>query len=595
MRGRIPEETIREIRERCDIVQVVSSYLPLKRSGVNHQGLCPFHSEKTPSFNVNAARQIFHCFGCGVGGNVFSFVMRMEGLAFPEAVRRLGEQVGIQVAEDAPDPAELRRREARERLVRISEAACDFYHRILLEEADGAPGRRYLRERGYDGETARHFRLGFAPGRWDGLTRLLQQQGFDLREVKELGLIRSREKAAGEYDLFRQRLIFPITGIDGRVVAFGGRVLDDALPKYINSPESPLYHKGRILYGLSQAREEMRRYEEVVVVEGYFDLLALQRAGFSRVVATCGTALTEEHGRLLQRYAKKVLLLFDQDKAGQKATFRAMETLLPLGLSLAVVSLDQGEDPDSFLHKQGEAAFTARLQEARSALDVYLEAELAAQGDSIEGQALATEEILRFLALVPSEIERSLYLQHLARQTGLTPELLQQRLRRSQHPSREVAPVPAAPAARPPAVKGKETKAQEMLLRLMIEDERVRTAVAEEGVNSLFFDASRQAIAGQILAAVGDDGNIIESMLFDRLNEEQKAILSGILVRDEQAFAEERQRIVQDCRQTVRKENLKRRIRELDQQMQAAEQAGDRQRLAVLQVERLQVCRELKK
>lgn len=603
MTGRIPEDTIREIRERIDIVEVVSSYLPLKRSGANHLGLCPFHGEKTPSFNVNATRQIFHCFGCGVGGNVFSFLMRMEGLAFPEAVRRLGDRVGISIEEEVLSPAEVQRREERERLIRVNEVACDFYHQLLLEDKDAVVARNYLRERGYDGDTARTFRLGFAPGRWDALSEHLAQKGFDPEWARDLGLTRPGKDGRGDYDLFRNRLLFPILDLNGKVAAFGGRVLDDSLPKYLNSSESPIYHKGRILYGLAQAREEMRRSDKVIVVEGYFDQMALYRAGFTNTVATCGTSLTEEHGRLLQRYAKKVLLLFDQDKAGQKATFRAMDVLLPLGLSIAVVGLDPGEDPDSFVLKQGAEAFAARLQQARPVLEAYMDVELAAHGDSIEGRARAAEEIVGRLRLVPSEIERSLYLQSLAQRTGLELNLLQQKSARS-----VAAPV-AAPAAQPPRpvapppgpqrgqvpVMSKEGKAQELLLRLMLEDGKVRDEVVATGVSLLFFNPDRLAIAEQIIANTSEGEVIDESQLFDRLNEEQKAILSGILVKDEKAFAEERQRIVQDCRQTVLKETLKRRVRDLDEQIRQAEQAGNLEQMAACQVERLKVCRELKK
>jgi hypothetical protein len=256
MMGRIPEEKIQEIRERLDIVEVVSSYLPLKRSGANHQGLCPFHGEKTPSFNVNAPRQIFHCFGCGVGGNVFSFLMRMEGLSFPEAVRRLGERVGVEVEEETLSPVEEKRREEVERLVRINEVAADFYHRILLDEPEGAAARRYLRERGYDGEAARRFRLGYAPERWDALAKHLETKGFDPALVREkLGLVRPGRDGRSDYDLFRRRLLFPISDSRGQVVAFGGRVMDDSLPKYINSPESPVEAE-RGAQGRSVLREE---------------------------------------------------------------------------------------------------------------------------------------------------------------------------------------------------------------------------------------------------------------------------------------------------------------------------------------------------
>ncbi|MDH3998233.1 MAG: DNA primase, partial [Desulfuromonadales bacterium] len=284
--GRISEDKIQEIRDRTDIVEVVGSYLPLKHSGANHQGLCPFHQEKSPSFNVNSTRQIFHCFGCGVGGNVFSFLMRMEGLSFPEAVKRMGEKVGVEIEEEAVSPAEIKQREERERMARINQAANEFYHQTLLDGADSKLGRHYLRQRGYEGETVRSFQLGFAPEAWEALSKHLQQKGFSVDDLRKTGLVRPGKQDRGDYDLFRNRLLFPIHDLQGQVVGFGGRVLDDSLPKYINSPESPLYNKSRILYGLYQARDAIRHSDEVLVVEGYFDVLALHRAGFEGSVAT---------------------------------------------------------------------------------------------------------------------------------------------------------------------------------------------------------------------------------------------------------------------------------------------------------------------
>jgi DNA primase len=349
MSRQIPEDIIQEIRDRTDIVEVVSSYLPLKRSGANNQGLCPFHSEKTPSFNVNSTRQIFHCFGCGVGGNVFTFLMRMEGLAFPEAVRRLGEKSGVDVPDEQVTPAEEQRRQEHEQLARVNEVAADFYHQSLLDSADAAPARRYLRQRGFDAEAVRFFRLGFATGQWDSLAKHLKAKGFEPKKIREqLGLIRKRESGRDDYDLFRNRLMIPIYNIRDQVVAFGGRVLDDSLPKYINSPESSIYHKSRVLYGLHSAREAMRRENVGIVVEGYFDQMALQRAGFENSVASCGTALTPEHAQLLKRYTDRLLMLFDQDKAGQKATLRSMDVLLPVGISVAVVTLPKGPTPILF-------------------------------------------------------------------------------------------------------------------------------------------------------------------------------------------------------------------------------------------------------
>jgi DNA primase len=595
MTGRIAEEKIREIRERTDIVAVVSSYMPLRRSGANHQGLCPFHGEKTPSFNVNATRQIFHCFGCGVGGNVFSFLMRMEGLTFPEAVRRLGERVGIEVEEETLTPAEVRRREEAERLGRVNEVACDFYHHVLLEEAEGEPGRAYLKERGYGKETARRFRLGYAPERWEALTQHLAAKGFDPKWGHELGLIRSGKEGRGEYDLFRRRLIFPILDARGGVVAFGGRVLDDALPKYLNSPESPLYHKGRILYGLHQAKEGMRQRGEGIVVEGYFDLLALHRAGFGNAVATCGTALTAEHARLLKRYCGRLLLLFDQDSAGRKATFRAMDVLLAEGVPAAVVELDAGEDPDSFLRKRGGDAFRARLAAARPVLELFIDETLSAGGGSIEGRARAVEEVSGKLRLLPSEIERSLYLKRLAERAGLDEALLRRGIggpAPAAPPPRRPEPVPARRAE--PAV-AREGKAQDWLLHLLAVDARVAPRVRAEGVDALFADPDRRAVAERMLDFLGAQ-RAVEEMLDDAaLSEEQRAILSGILLRDEKAFAEETvERAFADCRQATIRHRLRQRSSELSGLIRQAEREGEKERLADLHAELITINRRLK-
>jgi DNA primase len=573
----IAEEKILEIRERLDIVAVVSSYLPLKRSGANHQGLCPFHGEKTPSFNVNATRQIFHCFGCGVGGNVFSFVMRMEGLSFPETVRRLGAQAGVVIEEDAPSPDELRRRETAEQLLKVNEAACEFYHRYLLEDAEGEVARRYLRGRGYGQETARRFRLGYAPAQWQSLGEHLAKRGFDPRWARELGLVKAGRND-GEFDFFRARLLFPITDIGGRVVAFGGRVLDDTLPKYLNSPESPVYHKGQLLYGLHQARDAMRQNDEGIVVEGYFDQLALFRAGFPNVVATCGTALTVEHVRLLKRYCSRLLLLFDQDGAGRKATFRAMDALLAEGLSAAVVQLDAGEDPDSFLRTHGAEIFRSRLRAAKPLLEVYMDDVLATVND-IEGKARGAATIMAKLRLLPGEIERNLYVQELARRTGVDAVVLQGQARSAPPPAAAAKP---AAAARPsagrerllPVAPGAGRKAQQWLLALMTKDHCWRVRVAQVGVDSVFLDDHFRAVA-TVLTAVADQQQLDESSLFDRLDDEQKGILSGILIKDDELFAEDPERIFVDCRRAVSHEQLRRRRTELNELVNQAEAAGD--------------------
>jgi len=570
--SRINEDTVREIRERSDIVEVISSYMPLRRSGANYQGLCPFHQEKSPSFNVNAPRQIFHCFGCGTGGNVFTFVMRMEGLTFPEAVKRLGEKAGITVEETPVTPVDRQRRDQREKLLRINEAACVFYHQLLLDDAAGAPGRRYLRQRGYESDLVRTFRLGFAPDRWEALVTHLDAQGFTKEEMRAAGLVREGSGGRGDRDLFHNRLLFPILDPEGRVVAFGGRVLDDGTPKYLNSPETPVYHKGRTLYGLYQGRDAIRHARAVLVVEGYFDLLALHRAGIANAVAACGTALTADHARLLKRYAEQAILVFDADKAGRQATFRAMDALLPEGMAVSAVGLAAGEDPDSFLTKQGNEAFQARLAEARPALELYLDEQLTLHGDSVEGRARAGEEVLSRIRRLPSDLERNLYLKKLATRTGLDEALLQSKGRGVVSSRPAPRPTGQAPRIEPDAA----VRTQAFLLRLMLANDRARSQVKSEGTQVLFASPAHREVADYLLAVEDTDGRLPEQLLDGLPDVETQSLLSGLLLAEgQEEWAADPERIFSDCRQAVAAGTGRQRLRKLQELVREAESAGD--------------------
>ena len=426
MSGQISESKINEIRERTDIVELISQYVSLKQSGANHTGLCPFHSEKSPSFSVNAARQFFHCFGCGVGGDVFSFLMKTEGLVFPDAVRLLAERVGIELEEHTPSPEEELRDRQRQRLYRVNEVAATYFHQLLMDHPSGDLARQYMKVRGYGRKAAGEYQIGFSLDSWDGLKKHLEEQGLVGDDARTLGLLRPGKQGRGDYDLFRGRLIFPVYDLSGQIVAFAGRVLDDSKPKYINSPESPVYHKGQVLFGLYQARQAMRQSGEVLLVEGYFDQLALYRSGFPQVVATCGTALTPDHARLLKRYVQRVVLLFDQDTAGKKATFKAMTVLQEEGIHAAVIELPHGEDPDSFIQKEGVEAFRVRLENARSVMDFFMDDVLAGAGSGIEQKVRAAEQIVERIAGLSSELEQDLYLKQLAQRSGIGLEQLKQ-------------------------------------------------------------------------------------------------------------------------------------------------------------------------
>jgi DNA primase len=605
MSRQIPEEIIQEIRDRTDIVEVVSSYLPLKRSGANNQGLCPFHSEKTPSFNVNSTRQIFHCFGCGVGGNVFTFLMRMEGLVFPEAVRRLGAKSGVTVPDTEMTPAEDQRRQEQEKLARINAVASDFYHQLLLDSNEAAPARRYLRQRGFDAEAVRTFRLGYATEQWDMLAQHLKTKGFDPKTVRDqLGLIRLKKDGRDDYDLFRKRLMIPIYNIRDQVVAFGGRVLDDSLPKYINSPESPIYHKSRVLYGLHTAREAMRRENAGIIVEGYFDQMALQRSGFENSVATCGTALTPDHAQMLKRYTERLLMLFDQDKAGQKATLRSMDALLPVGISVAVITLQEGADPDSYLAEHGVEAMQARIDAAQPILEYYIDLTLEQCGETVEGRARAVEAIAGKIKLLNSDIERDLYVNLLAGRTGINASLLRDRVTAAKQPDRRDAPpqgtVRAAPkvaaqkAARPQVLES-VVKAQETMLRLVFFRLISPAAIDLDSIDELFPGDDFREIAVLVVSLFSGGEEIESGRLHAKLTPSAMELLASIESVGSENLEEDPEAIFAGCRIATKKHSYSLQSQKLKSDMAAALRDGMVELHTKLQTEYIELKKSEKK
>lgn len=366
--GRIKEEDIDALRERVDIVEIISDYVQLKKAGRLFKGLCPFHSEKTPSFMVDPQKQLYHCFGCGEGGNVYTFLMKKEGLDFREAVERLAARVGYTLRYEGSRGG--RQEGERNRLFRMNEWAAEIFHRLLLEDPVGAPGREYLGRRGFREEAVREFRLGYSPPQWDFLYRKAVQKGFSIGDFIRSGLGVRSEK--GAYDRFRGRIIFPILDLQGRVVAFGGRVVGDGQPKYLNSPETPIYVKSRHLYGLFQARREIVRLGYALLVEGYTDVIALWQAGIRNAVATLGTALGEEHLSILSRFTDRVVLAFDADSAGLAASLRALQFGSRFDLDMRVMVLDRGADPADFVMTRGAEEFLRRAEESEPLLDYSL-------------------------------------------------------------------------------------------------------------------------------------------------------------------------------------------------------------------------------
>jgi DNA primase len=524
----IPEDKVREVAERLSIVEVVSDYVQLRRAGANYTGLCPFHGEKTPSFNVNPAREIFHCFGCGAGGNAFSFIMRIEGISFPEAVKLMARKTGVEIEERQLTSAEIHAQNERQAFQQINELTSVFYRSVLEQEPEGAVAREYLGKRSATGEIAEAYRLGFAPDRSDALVKHLKANGVDLESALKLGVVRKSER--GWYDQFRNRLMFPIRDSKGNVIAFAGRVLDDSLPKYINSPESPLYHKSAVLFGMDLALPSIRTENAVIIVEGYFDHLALYRAGIRNVVATCGTALTATHTGMIKRHADKVYTLFDSDKAGKNATIRSMELFLEQRIPAYVITLPAGDDPDSFLSCNTVAAFQERRDKARPAFEFFVRSLLAqTPPDSVDSKVRIIDELLPRFKKIADPVERDLYEKEICRLLGITAHAFRKRLGGMSLTSRDTGGSGQTTTAH------KGDPIQETLLALICGYPEARAQTEATGVENLF-DGHYLELARLVLDTLAQNDHVQAlSHLSDSIdNPEVGTILSRMLVSDAQ-------------------------------------------------------------
>ncbi len=410
--GTIPSETIEQIAAANDIVEVIGSYFPLKRAGANYKALCPFHQEKTPSFTVSPGRQTFHCFGCGVGGSVFRFVMDYEHVDFPSAVRKLAARVGITVVETSRGGAaeEDQQREARRLLLKLHAEAAEWFHNNLMKAQFAAPGRDYLEQRGIHRQIIKNWQLGFAPDRWDALLKWALDRGYTRPQLLQSGLVKLRDESDTRseiYDRFRGRIMFPIHNDVGEVIAFSGRLLKDeeGAAKYLNSPETPLFRKGNVLFGLHKSKRALIEANSAIVCEGQIDLISLFEAGITNVVAPQGTAFTENQARILKRFVDEVVLCFDSDTAGAKAAERSLDALLQNDLIVRVVELPRGEDPDSLVRREGKEKFENRVTSAQDFFDYWIEREMQATDVSSLGAKL---QLARRLAETISRVHDSL-------------------------------------------------------------------------------------------------------------------------------------------------------------------------------------------
>lgn len=510
----IPEEKIAEIRNAADIVDIVSGVVLLKKGGKNYLGLCPFHSEKTPSFSVSPDKQIFHCFGCGEGGDVFSFVMKQEGLSFAEAARELARRCGISLPERRLSGEQRRRLDEKEQVLAVNRLVMDFFRKKLLEGPEGDSATKYLAKRGLTRATIDTFQIGYAPKGWDHLCKHLLDQRLPASVIEKSGLVLPRKNSGGFYDRFRERIMFPIFDANRRVIGFGGRVMDDALPKYLNSPETALYSKSRSLYGLHLAKAPCRESESVFIVEGYFDAVALHQHGLTNTVATLGTALTAEHVRILRGCIGekgRAVLVYDSDDAGIKAARRSIDVFDKEYVNAQILILTSGYDPDSFIFEHGADAFYAAAAGALDIIPFLLETAIKQNGLSVEGRVRIVSELKGPLSAVSDTVARSLYVRMVAERLEIDEGALLEKLRQAtvgssgprQVPKAEpVVATASAPGAAPAAQgAGHGSRVEKQIIAMLLQVPQACKVVSRVDALALFENQFLARLGQMILKA----------------------------------------------------------------------------------------------
>lgn len=501
MKGSISENLLEDIRSRTSIVEIVTEYMTLKKSGRNFIGLCPFHKEKTPSFTVNADKQIFRCFGCGEGGDIFSFVMKINNISFPEAVKHLADRIGIVMTYPQPAYGEAGQPDIKKDLYRINSLAVSFFSKNL-QSRNGIKAREYLQNRQIKDSLTREFNVGYALEGWRNLKDHLQREDISLKLAEKAGLVIPKNDG-DYYDRFRGRMIFPIEDLQGNIIAFGGRIIGEGEPKYLNSPESPIYTKGRNLYALRKARDFIREKDFVLIVEGYFDLLALWNAGFRNTVATLGTALTREHADLIKRYTRRVVILFDPDAAGKTAVERSISLFLEKGIEARVVVLPDGYDPDLFVRKYGGNSLEDMVSRGRSVVDYYID-EIIGGGGTVEKTLESVRNSLSFVTNIENPLEKNLFIKRISERLSIDESLLKE----------EVSTLKKAHQKNtgnsPESVSKVDVDRVELsLLHVMMEHPSVIPEIMSENVLEFFLDTNLKNL-GETLKQTFDQEKKIE-------------------------------------------------------------------------------------
>ncbi len=550
------DNTLEDIKNSIDIVELISEYVHLKKAGQNWKGLCPFHTEKTPSFMVSPAKQIFHCFGCGAGGDIFTFLMRYETLTFPEALNVLAKKAGVTLKVSKGSAKQAGEKEV---LLNMHRDASDFFRQNLTRNPKAAA---YLRDRGIDKENLEAFAVGFAPKSWNALLNYLTRKGYKPEVIKTAGLVVQGNK--GHYDTFRERIMFPIYDLKGDVVAFGGRAIDGSEPKYLNSPETPIFNKRRVLYGLNRAKDTIKKNGSALFMEGYLDVIAAHMFGFSNAVAALGTALTPDHGKLIKRFVEDVVIVFDSDQAGIKASKTAAAILLESGLEVQILSVPENEDPDSFLRKKGREAFDALLKAPAHVVDFFVK-----HGGK---KHIVADEVFEVVAKMPNEILQEEYITRLADRIDVDEQRVRERFRKKRTQLKS-----GYRGQQPQAIKrpGKRPQNEIYLIQLLLQmPDRVKD-ISGMISDDDFKDGTLRSIYRKII-----EGPTELNALLLKCEGEEKDVLSGLSLSEE---LEDPEKVLSDCIRWIDKSKRGMLERELQMKMKEAEAQKDHELLKKLQ------------
>lgn len=572
MAGRIPENLLEDILGRVDLVEIISGYIPLKKAGANFKANCPFHQEKTASFMVSPQRQIYHCFGCGESGNAFKFLMRHERMEFPEAVELLAKKCGVSLPQyDKPELA--RAASLSSQLYKVNELAVSFYENNLHSASGQA--MNYLLGRGISLATIKEFRLGLAASGWDNLINFLRSKNVSLALMEQAGLVLPKD-SGGYYDRFRNRIIFPVFDIRSRLIGFGARVMDNSLPKYINSPETPVYSKGRNLFGFNLSKDFIRDADSVVIVEGYLDFMIPYQEGLKNIVASQGTALTLEQIKLLKRYTHNVVIIYDGDTAGEIATLRSLDLLIDEGINVRVVPLPQGMDPDALVRHEGINMLKAKVENAASFFDYKLDVLKSRHNiKDAPGLAKIASEMLLTINKFDNAILRGEYTKRLSDQMRIPEQDILEEL----HKLKPVVSASAKEPVFPLAGQSQINPAEKLLIKFMLEEKELIERIMQQLSFADFADARTAKIISLMQELVQQGKNIEPSVLMNYFNEDDASQLVCETMFMPALTQESREKAVNDCIARIKVQRLKSQREHLHMQIKSAQSLGDEGKL----------------